>query len=264
MIIKFQDYKNNPFKKGIANFCLLVCCQKCGLEKNYIVKQYRRRDWNKEELCGNCYLDKRCYRNPDWIQKNSQAQLIAQNKPEQKKKNAIGVSKSWDKERKRKASKLMQCRWGKASKAEKKKMLQNLEWTQKSDKKFNQIMAKSHKSKSGVYHGLFYNSLLELAFILVCEARKINIKRYDLEPIPYQDEQGKIRYYHPDFIIHDKVVAEIKGHVFNKDGGEFRLDLKNKAASIFLKERGLKFKLFFRSKFIKSKLKIAKLIHEDC
>ena len=93
--ICFEDYIRSPYKKGISNYKLTGRCEDC---KNLFtfnkVKYFRRRDWNEKELCQKCYLKHRCYLNEDWIKKNSEAQLIAQNKPEQKLKNSIGVSKS--------------------------------------------------------------------------------------------------------------------------------------------------------------------------
>jgi hypothetical protein len=207
-------------------------------------------------------MDHACYKNPLWIEKNSAAQKIAQNNPEQKRKNALGVSRSkrWTKEKRELESKKMKERWANASEKEKDAMLSGFSWTQKGGEKFDKIISKSAKNCCGHYNGVFYNSLLELSFLIECEDRNIVVKRYDLEPISYK-EDGKDRKYHPDFIIFDKIIVEIKGHIFKGIQGEKKFRLKNKAASSFCSCNNLKYRVFFRSEFLKKNLRRAKTIH---
>jgi hypothetical protein len=265
-IISFEEYKQNPFKKGISNWSFKGSCEDCNKEfvTGYI-KVYRKRSIdNDKSLCVECYLQRRCYSNKEWLDKNSESQKIAQNKPEQKLKNAIGVSKSWTKERRNKESERMKEVWQNASQSLKDAMLKPTQWTSVNNEKFQEILRKSSKGKSGYYKGIFYQSFLELNFLIVCKERGIPVKRYDLNPIPYKDTKGKSRLYHPDFIIFDKIVVEIKGFIFDKKHGIENVNLKKKAAEISCKKKDMRYRLFFGSSFQRKTLKLLKKIHEDC
>ena len=163
------------------------------------------------DTCQKCWLRINTVEDPNWIEKNRKAQLIIQNKPEQKIKNAEAVSKSWTKERRKKASDTLKEKWKDPKYA--KKILKGLSWTQKNDDHFREIMLKSAGvgGYKGVYEGLEYDSCLELSYILWCKEKNIPIKRYDLDPIDYKDENGKSRKYFPDFVIYKDVIIEIKG-----------------------------------------------------
>jgi len=217
--IVFEDFKNSGYdKKGITNYKLIDgSCGECGSKFEYssVKKFLRNREFKHIEewqRCSKCWLRFKTSENPEWIEKNRQAQLIAQNKPEQKRKNAEGVSKSWTKERKKKASTHLKKRWNNDD-CFKKKALENLSWTQKNNDRFQQIMVKSIGSGGlkGKYNGIYYDSALELSFILWCENSNIRIKRYDEPPIKYIDENGIERLYFPDYIIKKDTIVEIKG-----------------------------------------------------
>jgi hypothetical protein len=265
--ICFEDYVQSPYKKGISNYKLTGRCEDC--QKFFAfkeVKNFRRRDWNKKELCQKCYLKHRCYLNEDWIKKNSEAQLIAQNKPEQKLKNSIAVSKSkrWTDEKRLAESEKMKEKWRTASESDKQKMLSNLDWTNKNNDRFNLLISKSSKNqKTGYYNNIFYNSILELSFLIECDKRLIPVKRYDLPPIDYKDFNNKNRKYFPDFIIYGKIIVEIKGHIFKGEDGQKTFILKNQAAKKFCSCHNLKFRVFFRSDFLKRNERVSKTIHEN-
>ncbi len=202
--------------------CVLVdgICIKCQSAFSYSkVKKFMRNRVNKVhkkhlwDTCQKCWLRINTGEDTGWVEKNRQAQLIAQNKPEQKLKNAVAVSKSWGTDRKIKASNYLKNRWlndeGFAKKA-----LMNLSWTDKKDViKYSERMKWSLGTGGlkGEYNNIGYDSALELSYILYCNDNNIEIKRYDLEPIKYIDEHGKTRLYFPDFIIEDKTIVEIKG-----------------------------------------------------
>lgn len=194
-------------------------CIKCknNFEYSCVIKFMRNRKnkINKKHLwdtCPKCWLVINTAESSEWIQKNRDAQLIAQNKPEQKLKNAEAVSKSWTNERKIICSEYLKNRW-KNDVDFKKKALYNISWTQRNDDRFREMMRKSIGigGLKGVYNGLDYDSALELSYILWCESNSINIKRYDLNAIEYLDENGKNRLYIPDFIINNNTIIEIKG-----------------------------------------------------
>lgn len=78
--------------------------------------------------------------------------------------------------------------------------------------------------KSGWYHGIHCDSSWELAFIIYHEEHGNKIKRY--KEIRHYILNGKEYNYHPDFIVNDKDIYEIKGikskmsdakQLYNKD-----------------------------------------------
>lgn len=225
-IITFQELEERDFdKKYISNY-KLVCdkCLRCGNYFEYSnVKKFLRNRVGKNKkywkTCQKCWHLINTVEDKNWIEKNRQSQLIAQNKPEQKAKNALGVSKSWTDKRKKEASRYLKNRWQNdlefADKA-----IKNLEWTNGSDSKlFNTIINKSFGSGGlkGLYKNINYDSALELSFIMWCENNNISIVRFNLNSIEYKDENGKIRNYIPDFITQNSTIVEIKGlGLYNK------------------------------------------------
>jgi hypothetical protein len=216
--ITFEELQSREFStKGISNYELSGKCEICNQNFKYsAVKKFMQNRKSHKELwqsCSKCWFITKTSNSPEWIEKNRQAQLIAQNKPEQKRKNALAVSKSWTEARKKDAKKFLEDRW-KNDPVFVKKALKNIQWTNGEDiKKFNECMHKSIGSGGlkGEYKGLQYDSALELSYIMWCEDRGIKIERYNLSPIIYKDENKKSRTYVPDFIINEDTVVEIKG-----------------------------------------------------
>lgn len=220
--ISFEEFKNRDYdSKGISNYKIYGECKKC--EENFIysaIKKFMRSRKNHPDKksewrrCQKCWLNLQTSDNPEWVEKNRKAQIVAQNKPEQKLKNAEGVSRHWreNPERKIKASNTLKRRWEEES-GFKEKALNNLNWTQRKDDRYNTIMKKSLGTGGykGIYKDMRYESALELSYIFWCEENSIEIKRFDLENIDYIDENGDQRQYIPDFIINDNTIVEIKG-----------------------------------------------------
>jgi hypothetical protein len=234
-MITFEELESRNFcKKGIGNHPVFGKCCRCKRDYEYTaVKKFlssrircetEKHQWNS---CQVCWLKIRTSENPDWKLANSNAQKVAQNKPEQLKKNAEAVSKSWTKERKNAASKELKEKW--KDKKFAKKALKNINWTQTNDSRFRDIMSRSIGSGGlkGCYNGLHYESGLELSFIMWCNDKKIPIRRYDLEAIEYKDENNRIRKYVPDFLINSSTIVEIKG-----SGLFFRKNFKRNIAKI--------------------------------
>ena len=264
--ILFKEFRKDPNKKGISNFQLKCSCEVCGVDFVFTqVKSFRKRDCSEmRELCNSCYLNFRCYSNPEWLQKNSQAQLISQNKPEQKLKNALGVSQSWSRERRELESVRMRDRWKQSTEEQKQKMLNNLNWTDYSNDGFYKNMRKTawRGGSFGEFNGIPYESILELSFLIECFQREIPVKRYNLGGVNYFDPHGKKRVYFPDFIIFNRVVVEVKGHIWGEDYGYSVFKQKTEAAKKHLTSLNFKFRVFFRSKFLKKTKNLAKTIHE--
>lgn len=218
--ISFNDFEKIDFNtSGISRAKLSGICEIC--QKAYLYhstltfmlnrKKYpsKKDNWNS---CQKCWYLSQTSKSEDWRKKNSDAQKIAQNRPEQKKKNAEGVSKSWTEERKKTNSEYLKSRW-KTDEEFANKAMQNISWTQSKGDRFNQIMHKSlgRGGHKGIYNNLYYGSCLELSFIMWCETESINIKKYDLMPVSYLAEDGVQRKYYPDFIINNDTIVEIKG-----------------------------------------------------
>jgi hypothetical protein len=156
------------------------------------------------QTCQKCWLLTNTIEDPNWIKKNSEAQKISQNKPEQIQKNREGVRKSWNNERRIKASNLLKEKW-KNDDAFATNALKNLNCHN------NVKIGFGTGGLKGYYNQIYYDSALELSFILWCEYNNINIQRYSEEPIEYMDENKNIRKYYPDFIININDIVEIKG-----------------------------------------------------
>lgn len=261
--------KINYNQSGISNSKLIDgLCVKCGNSFEYCsVKHFlkNRRNVDDKSLwnsCQRCWFIIRTRENEEWVEKNRQAQLISQNKPEQKKKNAEGVSKSWTEERKKKNSELLKNRW-KNDPVFAEKAMKNISWTRTADEdRFRSLMKKSVGcgGLKGIYKNINYDSALELSFILWCEHNNILIKRYDLEPLQYFDECGVTRRYFPDFIINGDEIIEIKGY------GIFYI--KNYERNIIkietLKKSGKKYRIYFSNDIcVKKFYNIARRLHHE-
>ena len=248
MDITYKYLEDHNFNfDGLSNKPIKDKCHQCLKEFEYkTLKKFLRnrlslpyKDWCR---CQSCFLKFRTIHNNDWIEKNRKAQLVSQNKPEQKLKNAIGVSKSWNTERKQKASQYLKKRW-KNDKKFAKKAKNNLKYDNKHIKNTLGI-----RGLKGIYKDIYYDSALGLSYILWCEEHNIPIKRYDLDPIVYKFNK-KQKLYFPDFIIFDYMVIEIKGKRLyfakNKKQNlaktkEAIKKLKNKYLIIFDKDKEVK------------------------
>lgn len=211
-MITFKELEEKKYNtKSISNYRLCGECVKCGNKFTYSsVKKFMRNRKNKEdkknlwESCSKCWLIINTKEDNNWIIKNSQAQKIAQNKPEQLQKNRDGVRKSWNSKRRKNASKLMKKKW-KNDEAFAKKAILNF-------KNINNVkIGFGSGGLKGKYNNIYYDSALEFSFILWCKEKNISIKRYDLDPVKYIDENNVERSYYPDFIINKNEVVEIKG-----------------------------------------------------
>lgn len=169
---------------------------------------------------------------------NSKAQKIAQNKPEQKKKNSEGVKRSRQDPIKRE-------KWLKASRearqkgSYKKKMAEVMKQRWRDPvyrEKFLQN-GKFHTSCHGIFKTKFsgeirYESSYELSFLFEKDLKKIKIRRFDL-PIEYVLNNKK-HYYIPDFLLNEEII-EIKSHaILKKEGKEELFNAKKEAIENFL------------------------------
>lgn len=213
-MVTYNELENSNFYiRGLSNKPITGKCVKCGVLFEYsTIKRFLRNRKNKTEKkqlwqsCQKCWLAINTSEDENWIKKQSESQKIAQNRPGQKIKNAKGVSKSWTDKRKKEASEYLRNRW-QEDKAFRKKAMLNL------NADINQVKIGFGKSGlKGEYNNIKYDSALELSFIMWCNNKNIPIKRYDLEPVDYIDENDVARKYYPDFIINNNEIVEIKGN----------------------------------------------------
>lgn len=244
---------------GLSNKPIKDKCIKC--HNSFKYKKLKKFLRNRINLpfsewcqCQKCFLKHRTGDNPEWMRKNKESQLISQNKPEIKKKNSLGVSKSWTPERKKKASDDLKERWK-----------NDIKFANKA--KSNLKYDTNHIKKSfglgglkGIYKNIYYDSALELSYLLWCENSNIPIKRYDKDPISYIF-QNKTRLYFPDFIINDKIIIEIKGKgLYFAKNKERNLEKTKEAKKIF----GDQFLIIFdQDKEIKTNYKKARKLHYE-
>lgn len=266
--LRNYDYKNISNHKLVGGLCI-----KCGCDYSYsAVKKFllnRIKHLEKKYLwnsCRKCWLIIQTSENKEWIEKNRASQLIAQNKPEQKERNAKAVSKSWNENRKLKASEHLKDRW-KNDEQFKTKAISNINWTNKNDGRYEEIMRKSlgRGGLRGVYENIRYDSALELSYIIWCKDNNINIKRYDLEFIEYIDENNKKRNYIPDFIINNDTIVEIKGLGLYYIKNFKRNEIKIKVLKDWCFSKNINFRLLLSTDkiLVKNYNKARKIHHEN-
>jgi len=261
--ISFSDLEKNNFEfRGHSNSPIRDKCTVCGniFEYASLKKFLKYRillPINERCLCQICFLSSRTSKNPEWIEKNRKSQLISQNKPEQKLKNALAVSKSWTKERRKKASESLTNKWNNDP-VFAKKIRNNLKKYSGSPKNTKEGFGTG--GLKGIYKNIIYDSALELSYILWCIDKGIDIKRYDKDPIIYVYE-NKNRLYFPDFIINNLSIVEIKGKGLYFKKNYKRNKAKHKAAKKIL---GPNFIVIFdNNKILKENYKKARKLHHE-
>lgn len=260
-MITFEYLKNQDYNtKLISNKKLCGTCKKC--KQNFVYSQVKKflinrlnkpEKINLWETCQKCWLRINTAEDKNWIKKNSDAQKISQNKPEQIKKNKEGVRKSWNCKRRKIASDLMKEKW-KNDEAFAKRALLNL------NKANNNGIGFGCGGLRGIYNNIYYDSALELSFILWCLNEKIKIKRYDGDGVAYTDENGVKRNYYPDFIINNNDIVEIKGSGLWYRKNYKRNILKSDAAKTKFDSYIV---IFDKDEVVKKYYKTARKIHNE-
>ncbi len=251
---RYELFKNS---KIIAKFI----CTSCNKEsKNRLGKMFNRKYMMGEPICSQCIL-KVVTNTVEWKKTNSEAQLIAQNKPEQLELNKkIQIERHAQPGMKEKCSKLSKEVWNRPGYREKMINIARKKWD---DPEYAEKVIRNTKRSqmTGDYKGLFYNSSYELAFLLQEETKRGNIahvKRF-YSYIPYVDFSGVTRHYYPDFLIDNNLVIEVKGIApwTNLD----QLERKNKAAAAWCKKNKMKYRLVIKDDIPHFLIREAKKIH---
>lgn len=236
MTIDFtQKYFDNNYR---GRYLAKANCDICG--KDFIRDCYsifgRKRVYgNGHYFCSPTCGVKFATSQKGWKEKNSKAQLIAQNRPEVKAKMRASVKASKTPELLRKHSEASKKMWlseeyRKKHRESMKKAFKNM--SQESKDK----MSYKNRFHSGWYNSdkfgkMYFNSSWELAFIVWCENNTLieTLKRCD-DTIPYKDKNGKERFYYPDFEIKSSSgiqIIEIKGKRNLNNVEEKKIHAKN-------------------------------------
>lgn len=274
--VKYEDYiKSNDLqnKKSILWVIDDIPCSCCGKKfsrNTKILNNGRKnrigREWEKMIFCSITCFNKTVSSFSSWKESNSKAQLIAQNKPEQKKKNSEGV-KRW------RSNPENQKKWINSL-----SFLYTEEYREKQRKgtlkrwenpEYREMMEKSlnghfRTACHGIFHSkisgdIYYESSYELLFLFLKDIENKKVERFDLK-INYCYNNRKRKYY-PDFICED-IICEIKSHIIaNKNLEEIKA--KEKAANDFVNNSDIYkgYKIFFEEDFGKEILNSREYIY---
>ena len=233
-------------------------CENCGQQTKTLVDKIRNRKYEEARwVCQSCVL-RITANTKGWREANSRAQFIAQNRPEVKAKNRQAQFKRHQepkmKERYRKIGKEL---WENQDYRDKQIEIMLKRWR---EPEYAKKASWNGRSKyQGYYSGIFYQSLVELSFILWKDGK---VERYELKPIPYLKE-GKIHSYYPDFII-DSTIIEVKGSLkgyYNKPERRELIRIKQKAAEEYCRKTGRSYRIVVKKDIPTEFYKKAKEIH---
>ncbi len=262
--IEYEKIKNlEPWSLKLVSGCKTNVYYKCNIcdknSKSRINNLIKRKYFSFEPICPICIL-KQVTNTKEWKKINSDAQKIAQNKPEriqQNREQTILLNKNFD-FIKRKSISLKKA----LNTIEHKELKRKISLQKWSDPNYAKKVIENSKNnyKTGIYNGLYYQSGYELAFLLKFKNKINEIRRVDFY-IPYKDKNNIIRHYYPDFIIDkEKLLIEVKGYGPWVDLS--LLYLKNKFAKKWCKENGYKYRLI-TNKDLGSFINEAKTVHNE-
>lgn len=226
----FQEHaEETPPCTHIQGTC--ECCGKEFIVKYATLKRRTRCDIFHRQICNNCIL-KYVTNTDEWRKTNSDAQKIAQNRPETLKKMREAVKASKTPEVLKKQSISSKKMWEREEYRNRHKEGMKRAFENMSDESYERM---THKNRfySGWYLSkfgrIFFNSSWELAFVVWCEnnSNVCSLIRCK-DKIKYKDETGRYHIYMPDFEItttSDVYVVEIKGRYNLKN-----VDEKKKAS----------------------------------
>ena len=215
-------------------------CYECGnLCKNRTDKIRYRKYSNDKLLCSKC-ISVECSKHEEFIRNNSNAQIIAQNKPETKLKMSISLKKAWQNEEVAKKWILGIASYAKSEESREKiskaskKLWQTEEYRSKMLDRFVGFRGVSGIFKSKFSGEIRFDSTYEFFYLFYQDINKIEIKRFNRE-IKYllNDE---IKGYRPDFIDNNNNLIEIKSSYIKKINGLDELNSKRYSALKFIKE----------------------------
>lgn len=250
----FEEYEIRKHStKAFIQIKCIYCNNLCVLNANMLL---RRRKFL--EVCNKCYVKHEQY-DDEWKRKNSEAQKIAQNRPDVIEKHRNNSKLLWKNNYEKMHSSNLKMVQTKEYREKMAHIMKN-KWA--SDETYrDKVSGKGVYKHTGNYHEIVYHSKLELAFLIYCQENNINVLRFNLKPIQYIDpNDGVERNYFPDFIINNNEIIEIKGMRWVElSNGVF--DAKINALSDFCKYNKFSYKVIY-DQDLKHYRKKADLYHE--
>jgi hypothetical protein len=236
----YAEYLSNPALQSSYNKSNLQIDCPCGKTYITVLFGFHKRKY-KDPVCDECYRKTYAY-DLEWRENNSKAQRIAQNRPEVIAKQVVSQKKRYQQE-----GVLDHYR------AIGKRLWENPDYRKK-------VVANSSIAKAGTYHGLSYQSSIELAFILWCENSGKSVVNYAGEGIPY-NWAGTGHHYYPDFLVDGNTIVEVKGHggVYERDYDQNQA--KFAALRIWCKSRELCVRVVFDTDLGNRAIKEARTLH---
>ena len=214
-------------------------CKLCQKESLSQVRKLAQRSHNLawEPICNICIM-KAVTNTEEWRKKNSDSQLIAQNKPSQRLRNSLGQLAAHKKD------KTLAWRKGKAARNR----------TPEQNQRIRDMFLKRHRERkesdpdyaekfkpsgyvSGWINSIPFDSSLELYYILFCLRNNMSIKRAS-----FRIKMSRNRIYNPDFLVEEKTVVETKG----RWSGSPHTEEKARAAIEYLTPLGISYVIYHK------------------
>ena len=214
-------------------------CKKKGQStmKNFLTRKFLQ----KQIICSKC-INKKVGNLEERIKINSDAQLIAQNKPEIKEKNRQAqLERFKDPIALKKHSDAGKKTWQNPEYRKKMEKIAKEKWD---DVEYAKKVIEHSKNGGlkGYYKNLYYDSGYELAYLMMMNDKgELNKIERSYVKIVYKDEMGDVHRYFPDFIYNNKIIIEVKGYA-----PWVNLNLiycKNKEAANFAKQNKMEFRI---------------------
>lgn len=220
---------------------LFYTCEFCREECILLRRKFLARKVKSFKSCGECHA-----KNVSGLSEqkliNSEAQKIAQNRPETLKKMSESITKVWQRDYTDRCNSIRESYRNNPAHRENVRIAALRMWNKE---EYRKKVENSAAYCWGYHTGIFYQSLCELAFILWCEDRDVEVRRYDGKAIKYVDEVGVTRNYTPDFIMDSKVIVEVKSSLDReKYLGRLESVLRKSAATSELcKSKGFSYRI---------------------
>lgn len=232
---KVELFKNSKIR---AKFNCQECMSK---SDSRLSKMIKRKFFALEPICSNC-INKVVANTDKWKKTNSEAQLIAQNKPEVKEKNRKAqLERFRDPKVIKRHSEASVKMWKNPEYRKKMERIAKEKWK---NPEYARKVIQNSKSGGlkGFYKELYYDSGYELAWLMILESKgKLsNVKRANIY-IEYKNTNNKTSHYYPDFILDEKYLIEIKGYGPWVD--KSNVSKKNEAAKLWCKENNMRYRL---------------------
>lgn len=236
----YFEYRDRPKLQSPFNKSKLRIDCSCGKVYITVLFGFHKRKY-KTPVCDDCYRKNYAY-DIEWRTNNSKAQKVAQNRPETIRKQIKSQNK----------------RYAQPEVIEHYRRIGKKLWEDPIYRK--KVIKNSSIAKAGIYHGLTYQSSIELAYILWCEENNKQIQNYTGSGIPYI-WNGKEHRYYPDFLVDNDLIVEIKG-----SGGFYkRFASQNQAKFAALQEwcksNNFTNQLIFDTDLGNKAIKEAKILH---